>query len=387
MKRYFAVLSLTFIGQLSLAATSTISGTISNAEGVKLYFEQYVQTGIQKLDSAVLDKTGKFSFKLEHDKTDYYRISTGSKDFAVVIIKPGEKITITANGTDINRSYTVKGSKYSAELKEFNDLVNRYVVSRDTISARFKRAIAAEKTDESEKLGKELGSAYTKFLADRDGFINKYPQSPALFAAMSHLNPQTDYDQIKKIEKALAASMNGSFFHQQVMLNVKHLEDIKKAEEQKAKDAEKQRLAKENLMPGKTPSDIMMADTNGVMKSLSSLKGQYVLVDFWASWCGPCRMENPNVVKMYNKYKDKGFTVFSVSLDSDRKKWIAAIAKDGLAWPHHVSELKGWQTSILPDFGITGIPFTFLLDKEGKVVQSGLRGPALENKLLEIFGY
>jgi thiol-disulfide isomerase/thioredoxin len=125
----------------------------------------------------------------------------------------------------------------------------------------------------------------------------------------------------------------------------------------------------------------------GITKTLSKLRGNYVLLDFWASWCGPCRAENPNVVRNYRKYKDKGFTVMSVSLDTDRTKWLAAIKKDGLEWPNHVSELKGWQTSVLPNYGINSIPYTVLIDKEGKIIQTNLRGPALEAKLKEIFGY
>jgi thiol-disulfide isomerase/thioredoxin len=130
-----------------------------------------------------------------------------------------------------------------------------------------------------------------------------------------------------------------------------------------------------------------MADTTGKQIALSSLKGNYVLVDFWASWCGPCRMENPNVVNLYNKYKDKGFTVYSVSLDDRRGSWIAAIKKDNLLWPNHVSELKKWNTSVLGTFGITGIPYTILIDKEGNIVQTHLRGQSLELKLKEIFGF
>jgi thiol-disulfide isomerase/thioredoxin len=130
-----------------------------------------------------------------------------------------------------------------------------------------------------------------------------------------------------------------------------------------------------------------MADANGNELTLSSLRGQYVLLDFWASWCGPCRKENPNVVKLYNKYKEKGFTVYSVSLDNSKDKWIDAIAKDALTWPNHVSELKGWNTSVLGSYGVTGIPFTVLIDKEGNIVQAHLRGPALESKLQEIFGF
>jgi thiol-disulfide isomerase/thioredoxin len=120
---------------------------------------------------------------------------------------------------------------------------------------------------------------------------------------------------------------------------------------------------------------------------LSDLKGKVVLIDFWASWCGPCRKENPNVVKTYEKYKDAGFTVMSVSLDSDKAKWLEAIQKDGLVWPNHVSDLGGWQSKVARLYGVGSIPQTILLDKEGKIIASNLRGPALEAELQKIFGF
>jgi thiol-disulfide isomerase/thioredoxin len=111
-----------------------------------------------------------------------------------------------------------------------------------------------------------------------------------------------------------------------------------------------------------------------------------VLVDFWASWCGPCRGENPNVVKAYNKYKDKGkgFTVFSVSLDDDKDRWVKAIAADGLAWPNHVSDLQKWNNAAAAAYGVQSIPASFLLDPSGKIIGKNLRGPALEAKLAEV---
>lgn len=377
----------TLVSLSSHAAQSNISGNIINGAGQKLYFEQFFETRLNKLDSVTLDKSGKFSFNVNSEVTDYYRISIKPTDFVVFIIKPGDKITVKADAKALNKSYTVKGSEYTMHLKEFSDLVNSYIKERDTISARFKRAIAAQKDAESEKLGKELGNAYNKFTVSRDAFLDKYPTSPALFAVLSHVNPSADYDQLKKIEKAMEKDMPNSWFRLQVKMAIKKIDDQRAIEEAKAKEAERQKLLKENLMPGKMAPDFTMADSMGIQKKLSDLRGQYVLLDFWASWCGPCRKENPNVIANYAKYKDKGFTVMSVSLDFDRKKWLDAIKKDKLVWPNHVSELKGWQTSVLPSYGITGIPFTVLIDKNGKIVQTNLRGPALEEKLKEIFGY
>jgi peroxiredoxin len=131
---------------------------------------------------------------------------------------------------------------------------------------------------------------------------------------------------------------------------------------------------------GRELPDFSQPDTAGKPVSLSSLKGKYVLVDFWASWCGPCRQENPNVVNVFNKYKDKNFTVLGVSLDKSRKPWIDAIAADQLTWTH-ISDLKGWQNSVAMQFQIQSIPQNFLIDPSGKVIAKNLRGEALEQKI------
>jgi peroxiredoxin len=136
--------------------------------------------------------------------------------------------------------------------------------------------------------------------------------------------------------------------------------------------------------PGADAPDIVLPDVNGKTVKLSDFKGKVVLVDFWASWCGPCRMENPNVVRMYNAYKDKGFEILGVSLDKDRNAWLEAIQKDGLRWTQ-VSDLKYWQSDAAKLYNVTGIPYTVLVGKDGKIIEKNLRGPALDAKLKEIF--
>ena len=135
---------------------------------------------------------------------------------------------------------------------------------------------------------------------------------------------------------------------------------------------------------GQPAPEISLPNPEGQVVPLSSMKGKYVLVDFWAKWCGPCRVENPNVVKAFQKYKDKGFTVYGVSLDRKREDWLQAIKDDNLTWTH-VSDLKYWQSEAAKTYNITGIPFSLLLDPNGVIIGKNLRGAALEQKLAEIF--
>ena len=170
---------------------------------------------------------------------------------------------------------------------------------------------------------------------------------------------------------------------------VKLIEQAKQQEDyifqQKNRVNEEQNKREElGINIGALAPEISLKNPDGKLIALSSLKGKVVLLDFWASWCRPCRAENPNVVRLYNKYKNKGFTVYSVSLDQNKDKWLAAISQDKLTWSNHVSELTGWKSSAGNKYGVSSIPKTFLIDAKGKIIAYDLRGNDLEKKLSEI---
>jgi thiol-disulfide isomerase/thioredoxin len=196
-----------------------------------------------------------------------------------------------------------------------------------------------------------------------DNFIATKPASPVSSYILYVTSPVfPGIESIEEYYSRLKPSAQGTFYGQQLskMINATKIG-----------------------LEGSQAVDFVQNDTANKPVSLSSFKGKYVLVDFWASWCGPCRAENPNVLEAYNKFKDKNFTIVGVSLDQDKEAWKQAIAKDKLPWTH-ISDLKQWESSVVPAYGIEGIPFNVLLDPTGKIIASGLRGEGLESKLAEV---
>jgi thiol-disulfide isomerase/thioredoxin len=209
-----------------------------------------------------------------------------------------------------------------------------------------------------------------------------HPTSDAILGVLEHLNATTEAALFEKILLTTESSLGSTAYHNALR---SQFEAIKASASPSAGNAGGAPGAGGAVgASGNAAPDIVMRSPSGELLKLSDLRGKVVLIDFWASWCGPCRRENPTVVRAYEKYKAKGFEVFSVSLDSDKTRWMNAIAQDGLVWPNHVSDLAGWRNAAAGAYGVTSIPATFLLDRDGKVVGTNLRGPALEARLAEL---
>ncbi len=347
-----------------------LKGTLSNALGGEtIYFEELSPTGKLTIDSTTLDNNGNFAFEGGSPSAGFYRVKVNEANFAMLILDSTQKITLTGDLKDLGNSYKAEGSPDTKVFLQINELGKKVQARADSFQQVFQTLLATSKKDSAtmDSINRVIEVPYMAMVADHQKHVaevvDKNSGSLAALAGIQQLTPDTYMELYKKVYNDLAKRFPGS----------KYLANLKKSVESYSK-----------MIEGAEATDFTLASNEGKMISLSSLKGKIVLIDFWASWCGPCRKENPNVVKVYQKYHPKGFEILAVSLDDKKDKWLEAIAKDGLPW-YHVSDLKGWESDVAKAYGVDAIPFTVLLDKEGKIIAKGLRGKTLEAKLEELY--
>ncbi|MDX1445008.1 TlpA disulfide reductase family protein [Lishizhenia sp.] len=345
-----------------------LSGTIFNLPNDTLYISQLMGRQYHDYDKAVADKNGNFSFSTDLPNPDYYVLRLGNHSHLNIIFRENDSIQVYGDGKNILFFSNIIGSPESTDM---NDFLRTYeVFKRDKDSATM---LMRQFPNQQKAITQQFQQKYLRFTAERSRFTSNHRKSPALIAVINTYAIPNEYKEYEAVAKDLLEGFPESNVVQSIRQQMA---------QHKAKYESSQLLAS-----GKPAPEIAMPDANGDTLRLSDLKGNVVLIDFWASWCGPCRRENPNVVKLYEKYHDAGFEVFSVSLDGRKENWLAAIDADNLKWDSHVSELNKWNCSARADYGFSGIPFTVLVDKEGNIISTNLRGVALESALSSIFGY
>lgn len=366
---------------------NSISGVIEGAGGQTIILQRFIKNRPVATDSVKIDSDGEFRISPSFTMPlDYYGLMLReSNTFLIMITDSSEDVEIKTSVENFERGTQFDGSPNSAYLQDFYREMKSFEKNTSELEEKIMQAkIAGESGEEFKGLAKtftrEKRNYCTKFIRDKS-------PSPAILAALTELNINVDLPIFEKAYSQLANNFGHSYYYEMVGNRIADLK-ANQARIQQKQDAQVTQQAAASGKPavGTKAPELKFADPKGKERSLSDLKGKYVLIDFWASWCGPCRRENPSVVGLYNKYKSKGFEIFSVSLDKDQTKWIQAIQQDQLSWPNHVSDLKGWSSDAARLYGVQSIPHTVLLDKEGTIIASGLRGPNLTAKLAELMG-
>jgi peroxiredoxin len=338
-----------------------VKGTITNLTGTQLTIQELTPKGLVFIDSATVAPDGSFEFNGNISERTFCVIQMNNSAAVLVVDSMAEIVmTIDANKPE---EFTIKGSSETEKLKQLLKVNNKYMQLVQAIEGKYAQygdnipPVAVQ-----EQIRGEYDSIMKAREAEMQQTAMQLENSLVPYFATNYLMPQANFDFLKQVDAKYYAEFSKS----------KYAQELHKRIEVLGKTA-----------IGSVAPDVVLQDPFGKTISLSSLRGKTVLVDFWASWCRPCREESPNLVKAYNKYKTRGFEVFSVSLDDNREAWQKAINDDKLLWTH-VSDLMKWNSSVVNLYNIESIPFTVLIDADGKIIAKNLRGKALDEKLAEI---
>lgn len=387
------LLNITFIGIL-IAVTFLSCEKAGMPQGnfvingkVRFLRDGYVKILIREgetlitLDSTLVGMDSTFTLKGHIDNPKFAQIEFFGKQQDFIPLTEG-KIMIEADGNRPGGYFEAWGTKELELQKRVKSIHQGLVKEIENDRQLYTIALAGQDYQRADSLKLEMEKSVEEHHEKMMDFIDSLGTGylSGIFA-LNLLDYRTCFDFLDKTAKIISKKEDPQPHEIEFLSNFNN----NRAEMLTSiKSDRRQREIEKSLRIGSEFPNIALPDPNGKIRNLSDLRGNYVLVDFWAAWCRPCRAENPNLVSAYKKYHSKGFEIFGVSLDGNREQWLAAIKRDGLTWPQ-VSDLKQWNSIVVKDFNINSIPASFLLDKEGRIIAANLRGADLTRMLEEIF--
>lgn len=342
-----------------------VFGKVENptADG-QVVLNQFELTGLKPIDTVEVEASGKFEFYVNPQEATFYRLSFYDRQQMNLILDGQEsEVEIMLEGDNPRGEISVKGSKHTKYVQQIEGMIRD---QQQDVQDLNQQAIQA-RTDGDQQTMQRLTNEYYELMEVRQKelkeFIWTITPSLAAFYGLESLPVDDHFTFHDSVAQKFKEELPGNMFTEELTSRVESLR---------------------KLAIGAEAPEISLPNPEGETVTLSSLRGNYVLIDFWAAWCKPCRVENPNVVRLYEEYSDNNFEILGVSLDRDRNAWLKAIEQDGLQWKQ-VSDLKYFNSEAASDYQISAIPATYLIGPDGKIIAKGLRGPTLEAKLKEIF--
>lgn len=375
----FLILTLVFVGCKKNSVS--ISGKLENPlKGEYLFLDELKANELAAIDSIKLGEDGKFSFKREVSIPTFFLLKTNNGNFFTTLVEPGENLKIEAMYDSLNSPTSVSGSTGTEKMVEYNKALKNTVSKLMSLNEIY---MNNSDSPDLQKVIQSLDSIAQQYLNEINIYTKRYIDENikslvslvALYQQVAPqvyvLDPAKDLQYFVKVDSSLFSQFPESApvksLHEQVQALVS-------------------RSGSTSLLNvGDQAPEISLPAPDGKIISLSSTRGNIVLLDFWAAWCNPCRMENPNLVKAFNLYRGKGFRIFQVSLDKTKEDWLKGIQDDNLSQWIHVSDLKYWNSVVVPMYKIESIPHSLLLDTDGKIIAVDPRGEELQKKLAEIY--
>lgn len=367
-------------GNSDLEGEVVITGKIEADGPRKFLLQELTPTDIINIDTITVDSDGFFSYELDIEIAGFFRIVSNNGDFLTLAPEPGEKIHVTANAEDLRSTYQVNGSYGSEILWRINNNVLKGMAQVDSLRGVFREA---RSHPDFKEIRKELREEYRTIKQAQKNFvktvIDQNPQTLASILALYQffednllLNEEENFYYFEKLSKSLCMAYPTN----------KHVINLKKRVNEYKRDEERRAQNEKQLAVGNVAPEISLPDPDGNYISLSSLKGNVVLIDFWAAWCPPCREANVVIGQLYNEYNDRGFEVYAISLDRNRDQWLTAIERDKINWLQ-VSDLRFMNSPVVNLYNIAEVPHYVLLDRENRIVARNFSIQELESLLLE----